>query len=288
MLGSRGIASPVGVQATTEAVLFDRDGTLVRDVPYNGAPDRVRPVPGAREAVARLRAAGIRVGVVTNQSGIGCGVLTRAQVEAVNARIDGLVGPFDDWRVCPHDERSGCRCRKPAPGMVYEAAKALGTTPDRCVVVGDIGRDMVAASAAGALGVLVPTPVTRLAEVEAAPAVAPHLGAAADWILSRATIGSAPRRPGGRVLAVRSDSAGDVLLTGPALLCGPRPASACRRGTTGGCGYRGWAQWRCPGRTWRCNPARRYRRGPAHRNGLDRFLADWDRILKEASTCASP
>jgi HAD superfamily hydrolase (TIGR01662 family) len=238
MLRSEGIASPVGVQATTEAVLFDRDGTLVRDVPYNGDPDAVDPVPGAREAVARLRAAGIRVGVVTNQSGIGRGLLTRTQVEAVNARIDELVGPFDDWQVCPHDEPAGCRCRKPAPGMVHAAAKALGTVPDRCVVVGDIGRDMVAAAAAGALGVLVPTAVTRPAEVEAAPTVVPDLGAAVDWILSRAALAPAPRRRGGHVLAVRSDSAGDVLLTGPALralaagadrltlLCGPRGEAA--------------------------------------------------------------
>jgi HAD superfamily hydrolase (TIGR01662 family) len=238
MLGSEGIAFPVGAQATTEAVLFDRDGTLVRDMPYNGDPDAVVPVPGAREAVARLRAAGIRVGVVTNQSGIAHGLLTLTQVGAVNAHIDEVVGPFDDWQVCPQDERAGCRCRKPAPGMVHAAATALGTVPDRCVVVGDIGPDMVAASAAGALGILVPTEVTRRTEVEAAPTVAPHLGAAVDWILSRAFVRPAPRRPGGHVLAVRSDSAGDVLLTGPALralaagadrltlLCGPRGEAA--------------------------------------------------------------
>src|SRR5947209_14339110 len=196
------------------------------------------PVPGAREAVARLRAAGIRVGVVTNQSGIARGLLTRTQVEAVNARIDDLIGPFDDWRVCPHGEDSGCACRKPAPGMLREAARALGTVPDRCVMVGDIGRDMTAAGAAGALGVLVPTPVTRLAEVAAAPVVAPSIGAAVDWILSRAAFPVAPRRTGGHVLAVRVDSAGDVLLIGPALralaagadrltlVCGPRGEAA--------------------------------------------------------------
>jgi HAD superfamily hydrolase (TIGR01662 family) len=245
MLRSRGTASPVGViqdrserrERLTDAVLFDRDGTLVRDTPYNGDPDAVVPVPGARDAVARLRAAGLRVGVVTNQSGIARGLLTRTQVEAVNARIDQLIGPFDDWRVCPHDEADGCGCRKPAPGMVHAAARALGTVPDRCVVVGDIGRDMVAAGAAGALGVLVPTPVTRAAEIAAAPTVAPHLRAAADWILFR-ELDVAPRHPGGHVLAIRVDSAGDVLLTGPALralaagadrltlVCGPRGEAA--------------------------------------------------------------
>src|SRR5256885_2013724 len=66
----------------TEAVLFDRDGTLVRDVPYNGDPDAVVVMPGAREALDRLRAGGVRLGVVTNQSGIARGRLTRAQGDA--------------------------------------------------------------------------------------------------------------------------------------------------------------------------------------------------------------
>src|SRR3954463_14430660 len=82
----------------TDAVLFDRDGTLVRDVPYNGNPDAVVVMPGARQALDRLRADGLRIGVVTNQSGIARGLLTRAQVDAVNARVEELLGPFDSWQ----------------------------------------------------------------------------------------------------------------------------------------------------------------------------------------------
>src|SRR5207248_650004 len=70
------------------AVLLDRDGTLVSDVPYNGEPNRVEPVPGTRAALDRLRAAGIPLGVITNQSGIARGLLTDDQVHAVNARIE--------------------------------------------------------------------------------------------------------------------------------------------------------------------------------------------------------
>jgi histidinol-phosphate phosphatase family protein len=222
----------------TDAVLVDRDGTLVRDVPYNGDPDRVVPMPGARVALDRLRAAGLRVSVLTNQSGIARGLLTRARVDAVNARVEELLGPFDDWQVCPHGEGDGCRCRKPSPGMVHAAARRLGTAASRCVVVGDIGRDVMAAGAAGALAVLVPTEITDPAEVAAAPVVARDLGAAADWILGRRLAPAPGRRPGGHVLAVRADSAGDVLLTGPAiralaagadrltLLCGPRGEAA--------------------------------------------------------------
>ncbi|MEV0158361.1 HAD family hydrolase, partial [Micromonospora sp. NPDC050686] len=138
-----------GGPALFDAVLLDRDGTLVEDVPYNGDPEKVRPLPGVREALDRLRAAGLRLGVVTNQSGLARGYFTAADMRAVHARIEELLGPFDDWQVCPHDDRAGCRCRKPAPGIVYAAAGALGTVPARCVLVGDIGADVIAAGAAG-------------------------------------------------------------------------------------------------------------------------------------------
>jgi histidinol-phosphate phosphatase family protein len=223
-----------------EAVLFDRDGTLVVDVPYNGDPAKVQPMPGAKQALDRLRAAGLRLGVVTNQSGLARGRFTADQMDAVNRRVEELLGPFDTWQVCPHDDGAGCGCRKPAPGMVTAAAAALGVAPWRCAVVGDIGRDMEAALAAGATGILVPTAVTRPAEIAAAPHRAADLTAAADLILQRQELlipASRPIRPGG-VLAVRSDSAGDVLVTGPAiralaagadrvvLLCGPRGRAA--------------------------------------------------------------
>jgi HAD superfamily hydrolase (TIGR01662 family) len=228
------------VSALFDAVLFDRDATLITDVPYNGDPRLVAPMPGARAALDRLRAAGLRLGVVTNQSGLARGRFTAGQLAAVNARVEELLGPFGTWQICPHDDAAGCRCRKPAPGLVEDAAAALGTTPARCVVVGDIGRDTAAAAAAGAAGILVPTAVTLPGEVAAAPVVADDLRAAADLILRRQELVTpAVVRPrGGTVLVARSDSAGDVLLTGPAiravaagadrvvLLCGPRGRAA--------------------------------------------------------------
>jgi HAD superfamily hydrolase (TIGR01662 family) len=167
-----------------DLVLFDRDGTLVHDVPYNGDPHLVAPVQGAAEALARLRGEGVRTGVVSNQSGVGSGRLTVDQVEAVNRRVEELLGPFDVWRWCPHDRDAGCACRKPAPGLVKEACADTGVDPGRCVVVGDIGSDVEAASAAGASAVLVPTPATRSDEVSAAPRVAPDLPRAVGWILA--------------------------------------------------------------------------------------------------------
>ena len=167
-----------------EAVLFDRDGTLVVDVPYNGDPARVRPVPGAGAALDRLRATGIPVGVVTNQSGIARGLITAEQARRVNRRVDALLGPFAVWQVCPHGPADGCPCRKPRPGLVLAAAERLGVAPKRVAVIGDIGADVEAAVAAGATtAVLVPTPVTRPDEVAAAPAVRPDLLSAVRHLL---------------------------------------------------------------------------------------------------------
>ncbi|MBB4919272.1 histidinol-phosphate phosphatase family protein [Streptosporangium saharense] len=165
------------------AVLFDRDGTLIADVPYNADPFRVRPMPKARRALDLLRGAGVPVGVVTNQSGVARGLFGVRELRAVNARVEELLGPFDVWEVCPHGEDDGCGCRKPAPGLVLRAAAALGVDARDCVVIGDIGRDMEAARAAGARGILVPTPVTLPGEVAAAAEVATDLLAAATRAL---------------------------------------------------------------------------------------------------------
>jgi histidinol-phosphate phosphatase family protein len=163
--------------------LFDRDGTLIHDDPYNGDPARVRPVAGARDAVHRLRAKGFRVGVVTNQSGVARGLLTREQVEAVNRRVDHDLGPFDTWQVCPHAPQEECGCRKPGPLLVLRAAQDVGVPPYQCAVIGDIAADVQAAIAAGAWPVLVPTPVTLPDEIEAAPTVAADLPSAVDRVL---------------------------------------------------------------------------------------------------------
>lgn len=169
---------------TDRAVLFDRDGTLIVDVPYNGDPSKVELMPGARQAVAQLRHAGFAVGVVSNQSGIGRGLLSARQVETVNARVDALAGPFDTWRYCPHREDTGCACRKPQPGLVLRAAADLGVDPHRVVVIGDIAADLGAAEAAGARSILVPTAETRRGEIAAAPVVAESLLEAVQLVLA--------------------------------------------------------------------------------------------------------
>jgi histidinol-phosphate phosphatase family protein len=170
--------------AVPAAVLFDRDDTLVHDVPYNTDPATVRPVPGAREALDRLRDIGIPVGVVTNQSGVARGLISQEQLDRVNTRVSELLGPFDAWSICRHGEDDGCGCRKPAPGLVRDAAAQLGVPVDHCVVIGDTGADVTAAAAAGARGILVPTGRTRRQEIQAAMEVALDIAAAVELALS--------------------------------------------------------------------------------------------------------
>jgi histidinol-phosphate phosphatase family protein len=165
------------------AVLFDRDGTLILDVPYNGDADRVLPLDGASEALDRLRAAGVKTGVVSNQSGIARGLISPLDVESVHARMEALLGPLGPVEWCPHGPDDGCDCRKPAPGLILRAAHRLGVDPRRCAVIGDIGADVEAARAAGARGVLVPTERTRREEIAAAAEVAPDLRRAVDLLL---------------------------------------------------------------------------------------------------------
>ncbi|RZQ60226.1 HAD-IIIA family hydrolase [Amycolatopsis suaedae] len=162
----RGEIAARGHRRPPKAVLFDRDDTLITDRPYLADADGVDPVPGAAEILRRLRESGVRVGVVSNQSGVARGLISPAQLADVNARVEQLLGPFDTWQVCVHGADDGCRCRKPRPGMVRAAARELGISPRDCVVIGDTGADVAAALAAGAGAVLVPTVRTLPAEVD--------------------------------------------------------------------------------------------------------------------------
>lgn len=182
-------------------MFLDRDGTLIEEVGYVNHPSRVRLLPGAADAVARLRAAGNAVVVVTNQAGIARGYLPRSLVDAAHAELErqlaGAGTRVDGIYLCPHhptegvgDLRVACECRKPAPGMLLAAAADLGLDLTRAALVGDLPSDVAAGAAVGARTVLVLTGLGR-GEWEYARsrfAVAPDhvcedLAAAAAWIL---------------------------------------------------------------------------------------------------------
>jgi HAD superfamily hydrolase (TIGR01662 family) len=172
--------------ARVRALLCDRDATLIEDVPYNGDPARVRPLPTVREALDEARRRGLRVGMVTNQSGVARGLLTPWEVERVNERVEELLGPFDVVETCPHVDADRCRCRKPAPGMVLAAATRLRVAPEECVVIGDCGADVEAGVAAGASAILVPSVATSCKEIVEAGRSADCFGSAVTLALEYA------------------------------------------------------------------------------------------------------
>jgi len=177
------------LSARPRAVLFDRDGTLIKNVPYLADPQRVRPMPGARRTLDQLRRQGVAVGVVSNQSGVARGLINSDELAKVNARVESLLGPFDTWQICPHAPDAGCGCRKPEPGLVAAAASELGVALHECLMIGDIGSDVDAALAAGARAVLVPGRHTKVAEIDHAhlvAAVAPNLRTAVRRHVGRA------------------------------------------------------------------------------------------------------
>ena len=138
----------------------------MHDVPYNGDPALVDPVPRAKELLDSIRARGIKIGVLSNQSGIGRGMITEAQMRAVNRRVDELLGPFDGWYVCPHAPQDDCECRKPKPKLVLDAARDWHVRPAQIVVIGDKTSDVDVATNAGAIGILVGEGVTFVEAVE--------------------------------------------------------------------------------------------------------------------------
>lgn len=134
-------------------VFLDRDGTLIEDVGYPRDPASVRLIEGVPRALRRFRDLGLRLVVVSNQSGIGRGLVTQAEADAVHARFVELLDredvKLDDVRYCPHAPDAGCDCRKPAPKLVLEAADSLGVDLSCSFAVGDQPRDLESARAAG-------------------------------------------------------------------------------------------------------------------------------------------
>ena len=130
------------------AVFVDRDGTIVRDTHYTNDPERIELIEGAPSAIARLRAAGFAVVVVTNQSGIARGLITGDEYDAVRARVEALMAAagatIDATYMCPHhpDVTGPCDCRKPGSALFKRAAADLGIDLSRSVLIGDRWRDI--------------------------------------------------------------------------------------------------------------------------------------------------
>ncbi|MBK9030763.1 MAG: HAD-IIIA family hydrolase [Myxococcales bacterium] len=136
----------------TRALFLDRDGTLIVDVGYPRDPDAVELLPGAAATLAALPA-DVALVIVTNQSGLARGLVTPAEAAAVQAEVERQFAAagvrFAGVYVCPHGPDDGCPCRKPAPGMLRDAARDLGLDLGRSLMIGDKAADVAAGRAAG-------------------------------------------------------------------------------------------------------------------------------------------
>lgn len=134
------------------ALFLDRDGTLIVDVGYPRDPDRVELIPGVSDALAELQKSWALV-VISNQSGIGRGIITEQEAAAVHRQFVELFTragvSFAGCFYCPHAPDASCRCRKPAPGLIEDAATSLGLDVAASVMVGDKPSDLEAGRAAG-------------------------------------------------------------------------------------------------------------------------------------------
>jgi len=143
---------PQGAASLRPALFIDRDGTLITDVGYPRDPALVEPLPGAFEALRALQAAFALV-IISNQSGIGRGLITEAEARAVHDRVIEVFAragvAFAGAYYCPHAPAAGCACRKPAPGLLIDAARELGLDLAGSVMLGDKASDVAAGLAAG-------------------------------------------------------------------------------------------------------------------------------------------
>jgi D-glycero-D-manno-heptose 1,7-bisphosphate phosphatase len=144
--------------ARTPTVILDRDGVLNERPPrahYVTGPEDFRWLPGARTALRMLTQAGYRLIVVSNQAGIARGAMTEADLHAINAKMrleaEETGGRIDAVYHCPHDWDEGCECRKPRPGMLFQAQRDYQLDLTRTYFVGDDDRDGIAANAAGCI-----------------------------------------------------------------------------------------------------------------------------------------
>lgn len=170
------------------AVFLDRDGTIMRDVEYCGDPARVELFSGVAQALRGLKAAGFRIVIITNQSGIGRGYFNEQDYRAVEEEVERQIGAgvIDATYFCPDHPDNGSTRRKPEPGMILEAQREHGLDLARSFMVGDKALDIECGRRAGVRTILVHTGIERSAAPSGADWEARDLAEAAAIILRHA------------------------------------------------------------------------------------------------------
>ena len=159
------------------AIFLDKDGTLVRDVPYNVDPERIVLTEGAANGVRKLYAASYVLVVVSNQSGVARGYFSETELDDVWTKLRDLLGVPLKIYYCPHHPEghapynTSCDCRKPEPGMLLQAAQAHNLDLSQSWMVGDILNDVQAGRRAGCRTVLLDN--------------AENGGGETEWVLNR-------------------------------------------------------------------------------------------------------
>ncbi|KTC65564.1 D,D-heptose 1,7-bisphosphate phosphatase [Legionella adelaidensis] len=160
----------------TKLIILDRDGVINQDsLHYIKSPEEFIFLSGSIEAIAKLTAAGYKIGVATNQSGISRGLYNKEQLAAIHEKLMQSISSAGGWidyiEYCPHMPDSGCECRKPKPGMLQTIAKKFNTSLNDVPFVGDRVSDVEAALAVGAKPIMVLSPMTDRAGLSAYPEV---------------------------------------------------------------------------------------------------------------------
>jgi D-sedoheptulose 7-phosphate isomerase len=183
----------VGLQP---AVFLDRDGVLNRAILRDGKPfppateDELEIAPGAQTALRALKTKGFKLVVVTNQPDVARGISTRQVVEGIHRKLANSV-PLDDIFVCYHADRDDCICRKPRPGLLFEAARRHQLNLSASFMVGDRWRDVEAGQNAGCRTILIGAGYQERQPARAPDAQVNSLPEAVDWILQALGKGAA-------------------------------------------------------------------------------------------------
>ncbi|MFT3741942.1 MAG: D-glycero-beta-D-manno-heptose 1,7-bisphosphate 7-phosphatase [Gammaproteobacteria bacterium] len=143
-------------------IILDRDGVINEDSPhFIKNPAEWHPIPGSLEAIAALNRAGHQVVVATNQSGIGRGLFTEADLQQIHDKMQRALaevgGHLDGIFYCPHHPDAGCDCRKPKPGLLHQIVAQFNIDLRQAVLIGDDERDIVCAQAVECPAILVTT-----------------------------------------------------------------------------------------------------------------------------------
>jgi D-glycero-D-manno-heptose 1,7-bisphosphate phosphatase len=173
------------IKSKSRAVFVDRDGTIMYDSDYCSAPDQVQIFDGASSALSRLKNAGYKIIVITNQSGIGRGFFTEEQYRTVEAEVSRQIGNglIDATYFCPDRPGTPSKYRKPAPGMVLQAAREHDIDLSHSFFIGDKEIDAQCAHGAGVRTIRVCTGSDKITEGSCADWVAEDLPAAVEIIM---------------------------------------------------------------------------------------------------------